>query len=136
MSGLIWNKDVYSVCVREIDQQHEKLINLINNLHAAMKEGRSRDVLKGILEEMTSYAKYHFCTEENYFCKFNYKDKEAHMAEHKAFASKVEEFKKEFENGNQNLTIEVFRFLNNWLDHHIKLSDKKYTPCFLDHGLE
>lgn len=135
MAGLIWNKEAYSVCVREIDRQHEKLINLINTLHAAMKEGKSREVLKDILEEMASYTKYHFCTEEHYFCKFNYQEKEAHIIEHKAFTEKVEQFKKDFEAGSQNLTIEVFRFLNNWLDNHIKHSDKKYTPCFLDNGL-
>src|SRR5690606_24962940 len=118
-------------CVKEIDKQHERLIDLINKLHAAMKEGKSKAILEEILEEMTSYAKYHFCTEEHYFCKFNYQEKEAHIAEHKAFTEKVESFKKDFEAGNKNLTIEVFRFLNDWLDKHIRHSDKKYSPCFL-----
>lgn len=136
MSGLIWNKDAYSVCIREIDNQHEKLINLINKLHAAMKEGRSRSILQEILDEMTSYTKYHFCTEENYFCKFNYAEKEAHMAEHEAFTRKVVEFNKAFEEGKQNVTLEIFRFLTSWLDNHIKRSDKRYTPCFLENGLK
>ena len=63
MALIEWN-DEYSVKVKEIDQQHMKLVNLINELHLAMKEARGREVVGKILTDLISYTKFHFSTEE------------------------------------------------------------------------
>ena len=53
MALIEWN-DEYSVKVKEIDQQHMKLVNLINELHLAMKEARGREVVGKILTGLIS----------------------------------------------------------------------------------
>ncbi len=54
-----WSEE-YSVNVNGLDNQHKKLVDLINELHSAMKEGKSKEVLGKIIEELISYTKFHF----------------------------------------------------------------------------
>ena len=42
----------YKVNIEEIDQQHVKLIDLVNKLYTALKNGGAKAILEGILTEM------------------------------------------------------------------------------------
>lgn len=44
MAFLDWQTS-FSVNVKEIDDQHQYLVSLINNLHAAMRTGQDKDTL-------------------------------------------------------------------------------------------
>ena len=63
MALMVWDNS-FSVNVKEIDAQHQKLIALINDLHDAMKTGKAKDVLGKILSDLTDYTVYHFGNEE------------------------------------------------------------------------
>jgi hemerythrin len=135
MALVTWN-DSLSVNVAEIDQQHRKLIAMINELNDAMKMGKGKDVLGGIVNRMIGYTATHFKTEENYFAQFGYPDTADHKKEHAAFVKKVAGFKEGFEKKELSLTIEVIRFLSDWLRNHIMGTDKKYTRFFNEKGLK
>ncbi|HQJ76422.1 MAG TPA: bacteriohemerythrin [Bacteroidota bacterium] len=134
MGTITWN-DSLSVKVLAIDQQHKKLVDMINELSDAMRSGKGRDVLSKIISGLILYTGTHFKTEEKYFDQFGYPEAEIHKKEHEAFVLKVLEFKKGFEKGDLNLTVEIMDFLSDWLQNHIKGSDKKYSQFFNDHGL-
>jgi hemerythrin len=127
--------DSFSVKVTEIDEQHKKLILLINNLYDAMMQGKGKDVLGSILSELANYTVTHFGTEEKYFDKFNYENTLPHKLEHKKFVEKVTEFKTKFDSGNATITIDLMNFLKDWLVNHIKGTDQKYSNCFNENGL-
>jgi hemerythrin len=135
MALITWN-DTLSVNVAEIDQQHQKLIAMINELNDAMKLGKGKDVLGKIVNSLISYTAIHFKTEENYFAQFGYPDTEDHKKEHVAFVQKVIAFKEGFEKKEISLTIEVMGFLSDWLKNHIMGTDKKYTRFFNEMGLK
>lgn len=135
MDTLIWNKDYYSVGIEEVDKQHEKLIEVLNSLHAAMKSGQSKIVLGGILNELIDYTHYHFDTEEKLFDKYGYEEVDLHIIEHNDFIRKIEEFNNNFMSGNGSISISLFRFLNTWLDEHIRVSDKNYSMNFENKGI-
>lgn len=134
MTLILWDESL-SVNVKEIDTQHQKLIDLINELHDAMKSGKGKDVMQEILNGLADYTVYHFTTEENHFAEFHYEKAIEHKAEHKNFVEKVTDFKKKFEAGEVGLTIEIMHFLRDWTVEHIKGTDKKFTKCFNEHGL-
>jgi hemerythrin len=69
---LIKWKDVFSVKVSEVDNQHKKLIGLINQLYDAMRVGKGREVLGSVLTELVNYTIYHFSTEERLFREYGY----------------------------------------------------------------
>jgi hemerythrin len=134
--ALIQWASVFSVNVAEIDKQHQKLIALINNLNDAMKQGKGKESLAEIIDELSNYAANHFAFEEKYFDKFGYPAATSHKLEHANFVKKVSEFKNGFDSGRLALTIEVMTFLKDWLQNHIQGIDKKYSSFFNEKGLE
>lgn len=134
MALIEWN-DTLSVQVAEIDQQHKKLIDMINQLNDAMMVGKGKDALSGILSDLIRYTRTHFSTEEKYFNEFAYPDAEQHITEHMTFTQKVGEFKQKLDSSALGLSIEVMNYLSDWLKHHILSIDKKYSAYFNQHGL-
>lgn len=130
-----WNTQL-SVGIREIDDQHQRLINLIVELNDAMRTGQGKEILKKTLRDMASYAVMHFSTEEKYFDRYQYPDSEAHKKAHQAFVQKVSAFKADYEAGRIGLTIPVMTFLSDWLKDHIMGSDQKYAPFLLEKGVK
>jgi hemerythrin len=134
MAIIKWAED-YSVGVEEIDKQHKVLVQMLNDLFDAMSVGKANDVLGVIINKMVGYAQLHFSTEEKYFDAFNYEFSQEHKDEHQRFTDDVASFKKGFDSGNIVLSMEVFRFLKDWLTRHILGSDQKYVKCFKENGL-
>lgn len=132
MALLTWS-DAYSVKINEIDNQHKKLIELINELHDNMKQGKGKEAVGRILKELANYTQYHFQTEENLFKKYLYPESKIHEQQHKDLLEKVTNLIKDFENGNGILPMDLLEFLKDWLVNHIGKSDKKYTPFFNSH---
>jgi hemerythrin len=130
-----WN-DGLSVNVAEIDKQHQKLVGMINDLNDAMLQGKGKDIIGKILNGLFLYAGTHFKTEERYFDQFGYPEAESHKKEHTDFVKKVSEFKSGFDQGKVGLSVDVMKFLSNWLQNHIKGVDKKYAPLFNAKGLK
>jgi hemerythrin len=130
------NWDVsFSVNVAEIDQQHKKLVEMVNELHNAMMQGKGRLLLGKIVDGLISYTATHFKTEEKYFETYGYPETYIHKQEHAAFVRKVTEFREGFKKRKLTLTIEVMDFLSDWIENHIKGTDKKYSRFFNEKGL-
>ena len=134
MSVIQWS-DALSVNVAEIDQQHKTLIQIINDLNEAMRQGKGKDTLGKTIEGLLNYARTHFATEERYFDRFGYPKAKDHKIEHAVFVEKASEFKQGFDKGQISLSIQVMNFLSNWLRQHILGNDKKYSAFFNEKGL-
>jgi len=135
MALINWESS-FSVNVVEIDRQHQVLVGLINDLNDAMKEGKGKDVLMKILDELINYTATHFKYEEKYFDQFGYPNKDSHKLTHKDLVNEVVSFKNDFQSGKLGLTVEVLNFLVGWLKNHILVEDKMYTTCFNNNGLK
>ena len=77
MALITWN-DVYSVKVKQFDDQHKKLIDLVNQLHDAMKVGKGGQVIGDVLKALIDYTGSHFAAEERLMKLYNYPDYEQH----------------------------------------------------------
>lgn len=128
--------DAYSVGIAEIDQQHKKLIDLINALHDAMTKGQAKAVLGKILGELVNYCSSHFATEEKLFDRHGYPDAAEHKDKHQKMTSKVLALQQQFEQGKATITLDVMEFLQQWLDKHILGTDKKYSQFLHSKGVK
>jgi hemerythrin len=126
---------VLAVNVREIDDQHKKLIGLVNKLHDAMRAGQGKKVLEETLQELAAYTVYHFQTEEKYMQQFRYPGYLTHKGEHTAFVKKVTDFQKDFASNRLGLSLDLMNFLKDWVNNHIKETDKQYSAVFNKNGL-
>lgn len=123
---LNWSDDL-AVNIDKIDQQHKELINKINELFLACKEGKGSQVLNDIISFLEKYVVFHFSTEENYMKVYNYPDIDKHRNEHKYFIETFNKIKEEYLIKNEILmaTLKLNDLLIKWLINHIKKTDKK-----------
>ena len=134
MAFIQWD-DSFSVNVREIDQQHQKLVGMLNDFEERLRQDPNQ-AFQALLDSLVEYTQYHFSTEEKYFEKFSYSDARAHIEEHRKFVEKVLDVRSSFiKHGKLILFFEITSFLKDWLTTHIKGSDKAYAKCFNDNGL-
>lgn len=120
-----WNYAMYSVGVEEIDDQHKKLIDLINLLHAHMKEGKGKDIILTVFDELKKYTIYHFSKEQYMMVHHNYTDFDLHKQEHDKFIADINDLLNQYKEGKREVTFNTYDFMKNWLINHIQESDKK-----------
>lgn len=125
----------YSVGVRQLDKQHQKLFFLINNLHDSMTKGEGKKAVERVLENLLDYTVTHFRDEEALMAKHGYQWLEDHKAQHSEFVSKVEGFQADFKAGNTFLSVQILGFLQDWLTKHIKGTDMQYGELFRQKGV-
>ncbi len=134
MSLFVWS-DKYSVNIKEIDRQHKVLVDSLNQLFEAMRDGSARELIGGILDKLVNYTNVHFTYEEDLMKKHNYPDLAAQVKSHEAFVKKITDFDEKFKQGKSMLSLEVMNFMKEWLQKHIMGTDKQYTAFFNEKGV-
>lgn len=127
-----------SVKVKEIDEQHQNFIGIINQLSDMVNARDLPERMDVVLKELTEYANKHFATEEGYFDKFNYEGADEHKAAHQELKSSIAGFIDKRNNPAKDVYetyLELLEFLADWLVNHLEDMDMKYVKCFNDHGL-
>lgn len=135
MAFIEWNSSL-SVKIDSIDNQHKKLVEMINSFYDNIEKKSKNDLISGIIVKMKNYAILHFNTEEKYFKQFYYPQYEQHKLEHDKFIEKVADVEKRFNEGKLVLTLEITNFLKDWLKNHIQGSDMKYSEFLIRNGVK
>lgn len=134
MALIEWNPQ-FSVQIGRFDDQHQKLVAMINQLHDGMKSGEGNTVLGGVLQSLITYTATHFAEEEKVMQSYCYPDLGKHRAAHAALVREVLDLQKKFQSGASALTMSLLSFLKNWLVNHIQVEDKKYGVYLNAKGL-
>ena len=135
MPKIEWSDDL-SVKVFSFDNEHKRLIEMLNKLNDAMSQGQGQKVMAGILSELANYTKTHFKHEEDAMEKHNYPGIAEQKTQHNDFINKLNEMQAQFNSGNVALSIQMFNFLVSWVQNHIKKVDKNYADFFVKHGIK
>lgn len=120
-------KDSLLVGVTEIDGQHKKLVQAIDELMDACTRGQGRAAIEKTLNFVAAYTKEHFSSEEKLQAQYAYPGMADHKRMHTQFISNVSALIDDF---NQNgpgvaLTGKLNKTLVEWLVRHISVEDKK-----------
>jgi hemerythrin-like metal-binding protein len=134
MSFISWDES-YSVGVKILDEDHQKLIAFITKLHIALLAKETGPSMVKILDGLIDYTAYHFSREENMMSEAGYPDLEEQKIMHQKFVEKAKEFQDRFSSGKASFSIELMSFLKDWLINHIQISDMKYKQYFNSKGI-
>jgi hemerythrin len=117
--------DQLSVHVEQIDNEHKRLVNLLNELNGAVQTGAGQAALGGVLNGLVNYTVYHFSHEEELSRRSRYPGYEKHCRQHEGFTAKVLQVHADFQSGKSaGLPGDVLEFLKSWLSQHIMGADR------------
>jgi hemerythrin-like metal-binding protein len=131
---LVW-KDEYSVGIESVDNDHKKLLNLINQLQTAAHYRTGEEFERQALEELVDYTKTHFRREETMLEEYDYPDLEAHKRQHAQMIAKVDEFLEQYKRNSDKAIENTLDFLKDWLIRHINGTDQEYSGYLHDKGV-
>jgi len=130
-----WDES-YSVGVRVLDEDHQRLLHLINNFQTAARYNTGEHFVRQALDELIDYTKTHFAREEQLMESNGYPDLEVHRKQHEEMIAKVGEEVARFEQDPDGTVDELLTFLKEWLIHHILGTDMEYGPFLNDKGVK
>ncbi len=121
-----WNKEL-ELGIPEIDKQHKKLVDMLNNFYTELEEGHKREAAEHFLKELEEYLSYHLDYEENYMEEIGFPELENHKKAHEMFKKIFIEEKERYLNGDEKALREIIAFAFSWLFSHIMKTDRKYA---------
>jgi hemerythrin len=127
---LIWNEDL-ETGIDVIDEQHKRIVELINRLTLVAK-GKIEGNVGEVLAELVDYTLSHFVFEEELMEEAGYPFSKAHKRVHDIFTARVSEYQMRF-NAGEDVTDALRDMLSRWLFNHIKGDDKAYARTVRRH---
>jgi len=134
-NAMEWSSS-YATNVSKFDDEHKVLFTMVNDLHDAMQQKRSREAVGSVLNRLIDYTANHFAGEEEQMRRTSYPDFNNHKREHEKLVEQALGLKAKFEAGETLHTQSVIEFLQSWLVNHIQGVDKKYGPHLNKNGIK
>jgi hemerythrin-like metal-binding protein len=130
MPTIAWDVSM-TTGIESLDAQHKQLISWLNDLLAAVSEGRGRSEVAVLLDQLGTYAATHFGHEEDCMAKYNCPVAAQNIAAHRDFVTTFTGFREEFDRdgATAHLVVRVETELMRWLSQHIKRTDSQLAAC-------
>jgi hemerythrin len=125
MSLMEWSDNLL-VEIPEIDQQHKRLVELINRLDTAARVYIGSHEALDVLKEMVTFLQYHFHEEKEAMTAYDYPVIVDHLAEHEKMLTAILQIKVRYESGELSSLSNIAAYLDCWLEKHIVGFDQDY----------
>lgn len=124
---ILW-RDEFSVGIADIDDQHQRLLGLLNKLNSLNHQQTSPRIydLLTLLESLNEYAATHFLSEETLMREHLANDESTvnHIVAHRSYWVIISTLKKRFQAGDAKVNGELVEYLNRWWINHILQTDQ------------
>ena len=81
--------DAYSLGIKNIDDQHKKLLDIVDKIFSLQESKDVKGNIRTILHELFEYIKVHFKDEEEFMKSINYPDLAYHIELHEQLVKSV-----------------------------------------------
>ena len=116
----------------DIEHDHRRIIEALNDLEAAIIQGEAASRLLELLRFLETYAREHFQREERLMIDLRCRQYGSNCRAHRQLEEKLDEWKKRSEGEiTVPLILEIHRAINEWVPGHILRIDcqlRKLTP--------
>ncbi len=125
--GIVWS-DEFLIGIEELDYEHRRLIEDINQLHRELLEHVDMDRVGDTLGRIHARIQAHFALEEHVMLSNEYPHYPEHKAEHELLLDEYTEFMTRFERDpSLGDRVAIEGILRQWVVDHILTSDKKMS---------
>lgn len=128
-----WNRNL-ETGISQIDEQHEKLVQLLNMLASHIAYQTDAPTLNKVFDELVAYSIYHFASEEAiwYECFVDDDSVKNHRVQHQSFVDTVQELRAGMNSSSVDQVLaDVLSFLTRWLASHILEEDRRMARAAL-----
>jgi len=108
-----------------IDADHRLLVDLVNELHTATREGQGRAVVASILHRVITSTQDHLRNEEHLMAQMGFPDLQNHKIGHNHFMDQLWDLEKKLQAGSITVAAQLSAVLRDWLSLHIRRNDKE-----------
>jgi hemerythrin-like metal-binding protein len=128
---LEWNEGL-SMHIPEIDAEHRRFIDLVNDLNEAIIGRMDREVLKRCMQAILDDAAAHFAHEQALFKEWRYPEAGEHAVKHAQIMRALNDLMARFERGGTEYDwIDAGLQIKKVLIEHLLTEDMKYRDFFL-----
>lgn len=124
MNIIKWEKE-FETGIDVIDFQHKVVLSRGNEVMRELNNKSSKYIIEMLLKDLIDYLFNHFNFEESLFDFISYIDIEKHLIEHQYFRDKLISIINKFLNDEKSIEEDLTLFLNEWINTHILITDKK-----------
>lgn len=123
---LQWQQ-VFETDIPKIDNQHKKLVAMINQLKESHNRGEEfvRHELNDVLVKLVEYTAVHFKDEEELMVEIGFTELKRHQKLHHQLKKRIASVLRGLQQGKSTNYYEMLSFLQDWLINHILHEDKK-----------
>jgi hemerythrin len=125
----------FEIGIAEIDAQHRRLFDLLVEMQSWSRSELKPWAVRDILNELADYAATHFSVEESVMRMLHYPHTAAHIADHKQFINRLNNFRYQLLKDGNVGDIDLVVFIQSWLVEHIDRADRAYVEYFLAKGI-
>jgi len=128
---IVWDSERMSTGVDSIDDQHQHLIQMINDLHDACHRGTGKEEMSRMMGFLGDYVQTHFSHEEDIMeqtqCPVRAKNKLAHVK----FVQEFQKVAAAFETSGETTAVllQLRQLVAGWLTNHICSIDTHLRNC-------
>lgn len=120
-----WRKD-YQIGIDAVDREHRELIELINEMHAALGGDASPESAVHFLGELYTQVSGHFALEERMMRDAGYDATEQHREEHEELLDSIRELMDAYgEGASFDFDDRLAATFRAWFAHHLQGADTR-----------
>lgn len=129
LRNLVRRDETFSVGDPLLDEQHEGLFALLEELVSALERGDDAGLASGVVRLLEDCSS-HFSTEEAYLEGNRYPDLVKQRVQHQFFVRRLTQLSSRLAAGTEKLDAEGLDRLASWLQGHIFGLDREYAEYF------
>lgn len=124
MAQIEWN-DEFSVGNTAVDQEHEHLIEQINQLYYELNHSADSSTIEGILGDLQADISAHFALEELLMQEANFSEFEEHKEDHQRLLDQIHDMIFSFHEDPESGRELLINKLSDWFSHHFTSFDAR-----------
>ncbi len=126
-------QDKYNIGVPALDEQHQGIAGMVNNLYDSIEQNVYDDKTVGsVLIPIVECLKYHFQTEEKMMVEANYEQYHYHKSLHDHFTEEIMQSVIRIKKGEKINARDILILIRDWLLNHISDEDSKLAAVLND----
>jgi hemerythrin len=130
-----WNEQ-HAVHVPEVDDEHQQLFRLCDDLQRAMMAGAATKEVQSVVDDLVIHTAHHFSHEEREMRAAGYSLYAWHRRQHLAARTGIRALERRIRRGDRDAALELLDFLYRWLNDHIRLADRMFGAYLRNHQRE